>query len=235
MARNWGSPDDEQNLSEAETRELMCEIGRRMWQGQMADANSGNMSCRIANDLVLATPTFISKGFMEPDDLVVLDLEGNQVSGKRKKTSEVLLHMEVYRRRPDARAVVHAHPRNVVAFAITQTAIPSCVLPEMELMVGETPLAAYGAPGGQEFADTLRPYIDDHTAFLLAQHGALTLGRGLIEAFWRMEILEGFCAMTIAAGHLGPLKNLSQDDMNHILLTKMAWGQPDRRTPSPKE
>ena len=229
MNKKWGTPDDERDISEFEARDLMCEIGRRLWAMQMADANSGNLSYRLGPDRVLATPTWIAKGFMEPDDLVVLDLKGNQVSGKRKKTSEVLLHLEVYRNREDVQAVVHAHPRHALAFAITKTPVPKCVLAEMELFVGEVPMTEYNTPGSQDFADSLKPYVRDFTTFLLAQHGALTVGRGLIEACWRMEILEGFCAMIIAANQLGAVERVSDEQLAAILRVKKGWGQPDRR------
>ena len=195
----------------------------------MADANSGNLSYRLSNGCILATPTWMAKGFMDPDDLVVLDLKGNQISGKRKKTSEILLHLEVLRNREDVKAVVHAHPRHAAAFAISKTPVPKCVLPEIELFVGEVPMTDYSTPGSQEFADSLKPYIRDFTAFLLAQHGALTVGRGLIEAYWRMEILDGFCAMVVAARQLGSVEQVTDEQIARILRIKQQWGQPDRR------
>ena len=234
MNKKWGTPDDEGDLSEFEARDLMCEIGRRMWVMNMADANSGNISYRLSNDRILATPTWIAKGCMDPDDLVVLDMNGNHVSGKRKKTSEILLHLAVYRNRPDIKGVVHAHPRNAVAFAITKTPLPQCVLPEIELVVGEVPTTEYNTPGSQDFANSLQPFIKDYTAFLLAQHGVLTVGRGLIEAYWRMEIIEGFCAMVIAANSLGRIQQVTEGEMAQIMKIKQAWGQPDRRFSDPQ-
>lgn len=225
----WGSPDDEQNITEDEARELMCEIGRRLWLKDMADCNAGNISCRLGPGRVLSTPTQISKGFMRPDDLVVLDMQGNQISGRREKTSETLLHLNVYEKRPDVTAVLHAHPRHVLAYAIANVAPESCVLTEVEGTIGEIPLVPYATQGTWDFASSVAPYIHDHHAFILAQHGALTVGRGLIETFWRMETLETYCAVLLAARPLGEPVRIPEAKMAEIYALKKRLGIPDKR------
>ena len=122
-------------------RKLICDIGRRMYDRQFVAGNEGNLSIRIDEDRVLCTPTLISKGFMEPDDLCVVDLNGEQISGKRRRTSEVQLHLEIYRKRDDVRSVVHCHPPHATAFAISREPIPVGVLPEPDILLGEVPIA----------------------------------------------------------------------------------------------
>jgi L-fuculose-phosphate aldolase len=225
----WGSPEDEAGIGESEARELICEIGRRLWLKDMADCNAGNISYRLGPDRVLATPTLISKGFMKPDDLVVLDMAGNQISGTRQKTSETRMHLGVYAERPDAKAVIHAHPRHVLSFAITNTTPESCILTEVEGTIGEIPMVPYQTQGTADFAAALRPFVKDHMAFILAQHGALTLGRGLIEAFWAMETLETYCAVLLTARILGEPKRIPSDKMAEIYALKKRLGIPDKR------
>ncbi|NQU42131.1 class II aldolase/adducin family protein [bacterium] len=227
--RKWGTPEDESGLSESEIRDLMCEIGHRLWVKDMAAANDGNISCRLDEQRILTTPTMISKGFMDPEDLVVVDMDGRQVSGKRKVTSEVRMHLLVYRERNDVRAAVHAHPRHALAFAATHTAPPPGVLNEVEYVLGEIALVPYALAGTQEFADALAPFIGLHQAFLIAHHGALTLGEGLIEAFWRMETLENYCAMLLAADPLGGVKRISDERLREILENKKKMGLFDGR------
>jgi L-fuculose-phosphate aldolase len=206
--RKWASPEDEAGLTENEIRELICEIGRRLWIKDMADCNAGNISYRLNQDCVLTTPTLISKGFMEPDDLVAVDMQGNKLAGKRNLTSEVRMHLGVYAARPDVRAIIHAHPRNVLVFAVTGLAPASGVLTEVEGSIGAIALVPYALPGTQAFADALKPYLAGHSAFILSQHGALTVGRGLIEAFWGMETLETYCGVLLAARSLGEVRKI---------------------------
>lgn len=229
----FGSPDDEQNLDDIQRRELMCEIGRRCYNAGFNDANGGNISCRLDERRVLCTPTLISKGYMAPSDLVVVDMDGNQLDGRRKKSSEVLVHLYCYKQRPDVKAVIHAHPRNANAFAITHTPIPKCVLPEIEIFVGEAPIAEYGDPGTERLPETLAPYVRDFTLLLMANHGALALGTSLIDAFWKLEIIDAYCETLIKALTLGQLHQVSDEAMGHILEVKKTLGIPDRRIGNP--
>lgn len=216
MALLGASVHDEGRLNEQQAGELICEMGRRLWQKEMVEGNGGNLSCRLADGRVLATPTSISKGFMEPDDLVVLDLEGNQLGGRRRITSEILMHLAIYRERPGMNAVAHAHPRHATAFALTGQVLPAGVLPEVELFAGEIGLAPYHTPGSVEFAEALVPYIKRHEVILLANHGAVAMGRGLIEAYWKLEILESACATCLIARQLGVISTLPPEEIEKI-------------------
>lgn len=229
----YGSPLDEGELSEQKARELFCEIGRRCYAKNFVEANGGNFSYRLADGRILATPTMISKGFMEPDDMVVLDLEGNQLAGHRKKTSEILMHLTFYKHRPDVRAVIHAHPRHASAFAVTSTPVPKCVIPEVEIFVGEVPITGYETPGTPELSETLLPVIRDFNCFLLANHGAVTVGRGIIEAYWRMEILDAYCQTILLARQLGEINQVTERHMRELFQLKKRLGLEDRRLYDP--
>jgi L-fuculose-phosphate aldolase len=228
----YSTPDDEKNLTEREIREWMCEVGRRLWVNQMVEANGGNLSYRLDENLVLASPTYISKGFLRPDDLVLLDLDGNQLSGRRKKTSEIKLHLTIFKERPDVKACVHAHPRHATAFAVAKTSVPKCVLPEIEVWVGEIPIAPYETPGTQEFADGLIPYLKDFSLILLGNHGAIAMGKGIMDAYWKLEIVEASCHTMMIAQQLGAVEPVQQSKMADIFKIKESLGIPDRRIKS---
>ena len=217
-------------VSEFELKELICEIGRRVWQRGYVASNDGNFSIRVGENRFLATPTMISKGFMKPEDLVVLDFEGNQLEGQRKPTSETLLHLGIYRERPDVNAVVHAHPPYATAFAVAQEPVPKCVLPEVEIFLGEIPIAEYETPGSQDFANSIKPYLKDFNLFLLANHGALALGEDLEQAYHRMEIVDQYCRILLYTRQLGNYKQITQEKMQDLFNLKQKLGIPDRRT-----
>jgi L-fuculose-phosphate aldolase len=229
----YGSPFDEGDLSEQKARELFCEIGRRCYAKNFVEANGGNFSYRLADGRILATPTMLSKGFMEPDDMVLLDLDGNQVGGHRKKTSEILMHLTFYRHRPDVRSVIHAHPRHASAFAVTNKPVPKCVIPEVEIFVGEVPITDYETPGTPKLSEALLPVIQDFNAFLLANHGAVSLGRTVMEAFWRMEILDAYCQVILLARSLGEINQVTDRHMGELFQLKERLGFADRRLTNP--
>ena len=144
-------------------KEQICEIGRRVYNKGFAAANDGNISIRVGENEVLCSPTMICKGFMKPEDICAVDLYGNQIAGTRKRTSEVLLHLALMRARPEVKAVVHCHPPHATAFGVAREPIPQCVLPEVEVFLGEIPFAPYETPGGQDFADTVLPFLKPGT------------------------------------------------------------------------
>lgn len=216
-------------MPESKLRELFCEIGRRVWQRGYIAANDGNFSVRLGTDRFLATPTLVSKGFMHPEDLVVIDGEGGLLEGRRKPTSELRLHLEVYRARADVNAVVHVHPPFATAFAILQAPVPKCVLAEVEVSLGEIPIVPYATPGTAEFAQAIRPLVGDFQAFLLANHGAVTLGRDLEEAYFRMEQVEHYCRILLYSQGLGGRCPIPQDKVAELFELKKRMGFPDRR------
>lgn len=223
------SPLDEGPLSEWDAREQICEIGRRLWQRQYVEASAGNISYRLSDGRILATPTMISKGFMQPDDLVILDREGNQLSGRRRKTSEILVHLAILGHRADVRCVIHSHAPHATAFAITTGALPRCIHPEIELFLGEVPIAPYETPGTQRVADSLLPYVRDYNVFLLASHGLVAAGTGILDAYWKTEIVDAYCRLLILSRNIGEPNRLSVEQMSELMDIKQNLGITDRR------
>src|SRR5881398_2579143 len=146
-------------MNEYKLKDQICEIGRRIYAKGFAAANDGNITIRIGDNEVLCTPTMVSKGFLKPEDICKVDMEGKQLAGTRKRTSEVLLHLAIYKERPDVKACVHCHPPYATAFAVAHEPIPKCVLPEVEVFLGEVPISIYETPGDNRFASTVLPYV----------------------------------------------------------------------------
>ena len=163
----------------------------------------------------------VSKGFMKPEDICKVDYEGKQLAGTRKRSSEILLHLAVYKNRPDVKAVVHCHPPHATAFAVAGEPIPKCVLPEVEVFLGEVPTAKYETPGTQKFADTIVPHPEVGNTIILANHGTVTFGPDLEKAYWNSEIIDAYCKILILAKQLGSVNYFTQ--------------QADRRTARPEE
>jgi L-fuculose-phosphate aldolase len=207
----------------------ICDIGRRIYQKGFAAANEGNLSVRIGDDQVLCTPTMHSKGFMEPRDICTVDFTGRQSDGIKKRTSEVLLHLEIYRQRPDVRAVVHCHPPHATAFAIAREPIPQCVHPEAEIFLGEVPLAPYATPGGQAFADAVVPFLKQSKIVLLANHGTVSFDQTIERAYWWTEILDSYCRVLLLTRSLSGVQYLSTSQMRELLDVKKQWGFDDPR------
>ena len=203
--------------------EAICEIGRRLWQLGMVAANEGNISVRVAPERVICTPTGVSKGFMSPDEMAELSVEGKLLNGK-PVTSEVALHLEVYRVRPDINAVVHAHPTVATAYAISGQPPPLNTLAETALVFRDLPIAAYGTAGTREIVDTVAPHLPDHNAILMQNHGALTLGEDLMEAYYRMEILEKFCRTALAVAQLGSAEKIPYEKLAELYAVRRELG-----------
>jgi L-fuculose-phosphate aldolase len=220
-------------MEEGKAREFICEIGRRAYAREFAAANDGNLSFRLTDNEVLATPTLVCKGFMKPHELVKLDMSGTLLEGFMPPTSETKLHLGIYKERPDVKAVVHLHPPHATAFAIAGVPVDKCVLPEVEIFLGEVPIAEYRTPGTQDFFESIRPYIKDYSVMLLANHGVVTLGRDLQEAYWRMEITDAYCRMLILARQLGQVNKITLENMERLFDIKQRLGIPDRRMEKP--
>ncbi len=215
--------------SEWKLKEQMCDIGRRIWLKGFCAGNEGNHSYRLSEDRVLCTPTGISKGHLKPDDLCVVDLEGKQVSGKRGRTSEILLHLAIYKNRPDVRAVIHSHPPHATAFAMAGMDLPTCIHPEAEVFLGRVPTAKYVTPGDTRLGESLAPYIKDANTILLQQsrHGFLRLrsGRCVLQAGNRRCLFADS-----AAGQAARLvQTLSNEQMKELLGLKARFGMSDAR------
>ncbi len=201
---------------DATLREELCEIGRRVYARGFVAAHDGNLSCRLADGTVLCTPTQISKGFMTPDDLCVVDLDGHQLAGRRKITSEIRLHLEIYRGDPQAAAVVHCHPPHATAWGLTRLDIPTGILPEVEYLLGVVPRAEFAIPGTAAFAATIRPHLGKTNTVLLSSHGTVSWGPTLERAWWLTEILDAYCRMLILARLAGPIERLPADKVEEL-------------------
>lgn len=209
---------------ERQLRAEICEIGRRLYARGLAAANDGNLSVRLDDGSVLCTPTLICKGIMQPEDLCTVDLDGRRVSGHRARTSEILLHLEIYRGDAAARAVVHSHPPHATAFAIAREPIPTGVLPEVEIFLGAVPTAPYATPGSAEFAATVRPFLGRANTVLLGNHGAVSWGATLERAYWQTEILDAYCRILILARSIGSVARLSPDEVAALHALRGRFG-----------
>lgn len=190
---------------ECNIRQEICEIGRRLWTLGFTPANAGNISVRLDDSSILCTPTEVSKGFMEPQLMVHIRLDGRLISAGRP-SSEVAMHLAVYRALPHIQAVVHAHPAYSTAYAAAGEPLPQGALTEVEGTIGAVASVPFAQPGTEQVPQGLAPYLADHVAFLLANHGALTIGRSLREAYEYMEILEHFAKIAWLARHLGGVR-----------------------------
>lgn len=177
-------------MSPYEIKKEICEIGRRIYMNGFVAANDGNISVKVSENEYYCTPTGVSKGFMTPDMIIKIDADGNKLEGKLNPSSEIKMHMRVYRERPDVNAVVHAHPPTATAYAVAGIPLDKYLLPEAILVLGDVPICKYGTPSTMEIPDSLEPYIQTHDAFLLQNHGALTVGCNLTKAFFVMEEVE---------------------------------------------
>lgn len=224
------TPKWNSGINDRKLKELICEIGRRVYNKGFAAANDGNISIRVGENEVLCSPTMICKGFMTPDDICAVDMEGKQIAGKRKRTSEVLLHLEIMRNRPDVKAVVHCHPPHATAFAVAREPIPQCILPEIEVFMGEVPIAPYETPGGQKFAETVTPFVKNGVnTIILTNHGTVTFGADLEQAYWKTEILDAYCRILLLAKQLGKVTYLNERESVELLDLKKKLGFDDPR------
>ncbi|MDO4570759.1 MAG: class II aldolase/adducin family protein [Planctomycetia bacterium] len=212
-----------------QVKQEICAIGDRLYKRGYAAGNDGNISFRISDNEVVCTPTMISKGFMTPDDLCVVDMNGKQLSGKRKATSEIRLHLAVMKERPEVKSVVHCHPPYATAFGMAREPIPPCALPEVEIHLGEVPIAKYAIPGGQEFADTILPFVHKTKVIVLANHGTVSWGETPERAYWWTEILDAYCRMLILAKSIGNVGYFTKGEAEQLLALKKAWGGEDPR------
>ena len=210
-------------------KQEICEIGRRLYSKGFAAANDGNITYRISENEVVCTPTMICKGFMRPDDLCTVDMEGKQLSGTRKRTSEVLLHLAIMKERPEIKSVVHCHPPHATAFAVAREPIPQCVLPEVEVFLGEVPITVYETPGGKHFADTVLPFVHKSNVIILANHGTVSFGESVERAYWWTEILDAYCRILMLARDLGRVSYLNEQKSRELLDLKQRFGFDDPR------
>jgi len=210
-------------------KQEICEIGDRIYKKGFAAANDGNISYRVSENEVLCTPTLHCKGFLKPEDICTIDMQGNQIAGVKKRSSEALLHLEIMKKRPEVKSVVHCHPPHATAFAVAREPIPQCVLPEVEVFLGDVPITKYETPGGQAFADTILPFVEKSNVIVLANHGTVSYGEDVEKAYWWTEILDAYCKILMLSRSLGNVHYLSNDHTQELLDLKQKWGFEDPR------
>ncbi len=211
-------------LNVHKVKQEICDIGRRIYNKGFAAANDGNISYRYSDTEVVCTPTMVNKGFLKPDDLCIVDMEGNQIAGRRKRTSEIMLHLAIMKARPEVKSVVHCHPPHATAFGIAREPIPQCVLPEVEIFLGDVPITKYAIPGGQEFAETILPFVDKTNVIILANHGTVSYGETVEKAYWWTEILDAYCRILMLAKGLGRIHYFTEPEAQALLQLKQKWG-----------
>jgi L-fuculose-phosphate aldolase len=213
----------------------ICDIGRRMWQRAYVDGNGGNIAIRVGEGIALCTPTAVSKGFMTPEDLCIVDLEGNQLCGGKERTSEILMHLQIMKRQPRAVASVHCHPPCSTGFAVAGVEPPAGMISEFELFVSVA-TAPYRTPGTPELGQLIADLVDKHNTILMANHGVVAWShRNVEDAYFKIEILEACCRTMLVASQLGkPPKTMTPAQVQELLKIKQRLGIPDPRI-DPKE
>lgn len=208
-------------MSEAQLRSEICRFGSRLYERGLVGACEGNLSVRLDAKRILVTPAGVCKGFLVPDSMAVMDLATGTVHGEGVASSEVRIHLAAYRRRPDCQAVVHAHPITATAYAVVHSDIPWDVLPEGAVVLGKVASVPFAMPGTDELPQALEPYLSEHKAFLFQNHGAMTLGRSLEDAFNRMETLERVAQVLFKARQLGEIQRLPDGVAQRLLNNEL--------------
>src|SRR3954468_19657911 len=210
--------------SEQQLRADIVEVGRRLYARGYTASNDGNISVRLDGHRLLMTPKNVCKGFMKPEMMCVTDLDGKKLAGERDPSSEMQMHLEVYRQRPDANAVVHAHPPVATGFAVAGIPLDRAVLAEVVTTLGSVPIAEYATPSTKELPDAVRKYVKAHDGMLLANHGALTLGADLFGAYYKMETIEHFAKISLVARLLGGERLLSRQEVDRLQGLRGMYG-----------
>ena len=210
--------------SEEQVRAEIVEVGRRLWERGYVASNDGNISVRIDDHRLITTPKSVSKGFMTADMMVVTDLSGKKLSGEREASSELKMHLQVYRDRPDARAVVHAHPPTATGFAVAGIPLDRAVLAEVVTTLGSIPIAEYATPSTDELPQACSKYLKAHDGLLLANHGALAIGPDLFTAYYRMETIEHFAKISLVTRMLGQEHLLSRQEVDRLQGLRGMYG-----------
>ncbi len=211
-----------------EIKKEICEVGHKLWLKGFVAANDGNISVKINDHEYYCTPTGVSKGSLTPDMIIKVDENGKKLEGKLNPSSEIKMHMRVYQKRPDVTAVVHAHPPVATAFTVADIDLDQYILPEAVLTIGNVPTCDYGTPSTMEIPDSLDPYLQHHDAFLLRNHGALTVGCNLNKAFFVMEEVEFNAVICKHAMDLGAVHEISNDQLKKLMDLRKAMNLPGR-------
>lgn len=221
--------------SDFEAKQLIIEIGKRMYAKNFVASNDGNISVKVSDHTVWCTPTGVSKGYMTDEMLVLMDLDGTVIRGTYKPSSEMKMHLRVYNENPDLKAVVHAHPPAATSYAIAGLPLNQAILTEAVMGIGEIPLAPYAMPGTNEVPDSIAPFVKTHNGCLLANHGALAWGKSAMEAWMRMESIEYYAMVSMyTRGLIGQVNELTCDQVDRLIERRtndgiMTGGRPTCR------
>lgn len=211
-------------ISESQIRREICDCGQKMYDKGFVAANDGNISARISDDVIIVTPTGVSKGGMLPASLVKMDFDGNILSGRNKPSSEVKMHIEVYLQSNEIMSVVHAHPPMSTAFAVARRPLDKPILSEAICTLGVVPVADYATPGTEEVPQSISPYVRHYNAVLLANHGLLTWGTDITQAFFRMESVEQYAKIMYYLDKIGEPQELKCDRVEELVAIREKAG-----------
>ena len=215
-------------MSPYEIKKQICEVGHKLYAHGFVAANDGNISVKVGENEFYCTPTGVSKGSLTPEMIIKIDAEGNKLEGSLNPSSEIKMHLRVFRERPDVNAVVHAHPPVATAFTVAGIPLDRYILPEAVLTIGDVPTCDYATPSTMEIPDSLMPYIENHDAFMLKNHGALTVGNTLTRAFFTMEEVEFNAQIMKHAMELGKIQEIPAQKMLELIELRQKMGLPGR-------
>ena len=215
-------------MTAEQIKQEICEVGHRLYNHGFVAANDGNISVKLNDNEFYCTPTGVSKGSLTPDMIIKIDAEGNKLEGTLNPSSEIKMHLRVFRERPDVNAVVHAHPPVATAFTVAGIPLDRYILPEAVLTIGDVPTCAYATPSTMEIPDSLMPYIQQHDDFMLKNHGALTVGNTLTRAFFTMEEVEFNAKIMKYAMELGRIEEISEEKMYELMDLRARFGLPGK-------
>ena len=223
------------SVSEDQVRADIARFCHLIYEKSFVAATDGNISVRLPNGHIMCTPTICNKGFVTPEDMVIIDIKGQRIKGERKASSEMAMHLLIYEMRPDAQAVVHAHPPCATAYAAAGIPLNKALISEVVLALGCIPLAEYGTPGTPELTDQLRPFIKNYDALLMSNHGVVTFGSNLEDAFNRMDTVEHFAKISINTKILGRERLLSNEDVQKLWVQRQKYYGLDSSDAKPKD
>jgi len=211
---------EKRDMNEYMVMQDIIEVGKRMYNRGFVAANDGNISVKVSENEIIITPTGVSKGYMKVEDLIKVDLDGNVVSGNKRPSSEMKMHLEVYKNRPDVYAVCHAHPQKATAFAVARQICDKVALPEVIFSIGKLALSDYATPSTEEVPKSISEIIKTADAVLLANHGALTVGSDVFDAYFKMETLEHYASIILYARLLGGEVGLEPKQIRDLLKVR---------------
>lgn len=225
LRENPALPFRKMTGDESQLRQDLVEFGRMLHAQGFVAATDGNLSVRMADGQFMVTPTGFSKGMLQPEDMVIVDAQGKKLAGQQNPSSEIAMHLTIYRMRPDVGAVVHAHPCTATGFASAGIALDQPLCSEIVITLGAVPLAPYATTGTMELSESLKPFIPYHDAILMANHGVVTYGSDLSQAYMRMETVEHYAKIVLVARQLGGTRSLDSQELEKLVAVRSRYGK----------